>query len=148
MPRRYSDYDLALIRRKMGENIPVPPKPKRRDNEESREQGALIRWWAVKCRAYALPERALFSIPNGGWRSKAGGAILKREGQRNGVSDLFLMTARGGWHGLFIEMKATKGVVSDAQEEFLAEARAQNYCHAVCWSCSDAVFAIERYVNL
>lgn len=46
-------------------------------------------------------------IANEGKRSARNGAALKRMGLRKGFPDLFFPYARGGYHGLFIELKAT-----------------------------------------
>lgn len=150
MPAPKSDYELAIWRRAHGEpDLPLPPKPRKsRRNEESRHQKALIRWWHLKHAEFGLPEFALFSVPNGGWRDPIGASILKDEGQRNGVSDLFLMTARGTWHGLFIEMKAVGGYPSDDQNNFLNVALNQHYMTAICCTWEYAAEQIERYLKL
>lgn len=147
MPRRHTDHDLAMILRRQGHDVPVPPKPRKgRRREESEIQCALIVWWSHACKGYGVPEHMLFSIPNGGWRDPAGAAILKREGQRNGVCDLFLAVRRGPWCGLFVEMKTPVGVVSDEQEAFIADASKQGYATHVCRSFDAAVKVIGDYL--
>lgn len=149
MPRRFTDRDLAIFRSKNGEpDIAIPPKPrKKRGNEESRQQMALIRWWQLKHKEFNLPIFALFSIPNGGWRDPVGASILKKEGQRNGVSDLFLMAARGGSHGMFLEMKCEGGRISDEQHDFAWAATVQGYKVVTAWSYDQAVQEITSYLK-
>ena len=40
--------------------------------------------------------KLIFSIPNGGFRSKRTGARLKRQGMKAGIPDVYLPCARGG----------------------------------------------------
>jgi hypothetical protein len=148
MPRRFSDHELAVFLRAQGHDVVVPPKPrKKRRNEESRHQMALVRWWALKHKEFNLPLCTLFAVPNGGWRDPIGASILKKEGQRNGVSDLFLMSPRGEKHGLFLEMKCEGGVISPDQVDFMNAAKAQGYAVGVAWSYDAAVKMIEEYLS-
>ncbi len=142
-----TDRDLILFRNKHGEDLPVPPKRKPRDNEESRIQMAVIRWWSAKHREFGVPEQLLFAIPNGGRRDVIGAAILKKEGQRNGVSDLMLAVPRAQFHGLFLELKTSTGVLSIAQTGFLADVSTQGYASFACYDYDSAVKLIENYLT-
>lgn len=145
MPR-FTDRDLAIIRNRMGENLPVPAPRPRRSNEESRIQQALIRWWAHRCIEAGLPEFSLFAIPNGHKRGAVVGVILKREGVRPGVSDLFLMAKRGKYAGLFIELKTATGTPSPDQHRFIIAARQQGYMAGAAYGLDDAIRLIEAYL--
>jgi hypothetical protein len=148
MPR-LPDAALWDKMQQLGQNPsgPRPLPPRKRDNEESRSQTDLIVWWHTAHKDFGIPEMLLYSIPNGGWRDPVGAKILKREGQRNGVSDLFLAVPRCEYHGLYVEMKAAKGVVSKEQEEFLKHVTAQGYEAKVCRSYDEAVKEIEGYLG-
>lgn len=61
-------------------------------------------------------------------------AILKGEGMTEGVADLMLALPRGGFHGLFIEMKTPVGSPSPDQREFLELMSSVGYAVAVCKS--------------
>lgn len=75
---------------------------------EDEEQIALFRWAAMM--EWKYPQlRRLYHIPNGGKRTKAEAGIFKAMGVKSGVPDVHLPVARGGYHGLYIEMKRTKG---------------------------------------
>ncbi len=148
MARRYTDADLAKLRNKMGENIPVPKERKKPSNEESRIQVSVINWWRIAHLQFDVPERLLFSIPNGGFRSPVAGAIMKREGARAGTSDLFLAVSRRGRHGLFVEMKRPGGVIAPEQRAFMADASKQGYCACVCYSFDEAVATISNYLTV
>ena len=124
----------------------APPVP-----DEHSEQAALIR--RAFDRAALDPAAAdlglLFAIPNGGDRHPAVAAKLQAEGVQPGVPDLFLPVARHGYHGLFLEMKRTKGgVVSVYQADWHAELRAQGYQVDVCTGMGVAWEILCTYLDL
>lgn len=126
----------------------TPAKPrKKHNNEESRMQQAVIKWWALKHKEFGVPECLLFAIPNGARRDKVVGAILKKEGVRAGVPDLFLAVPRGKWHGAFIEMKIPTGVVSADQLGFIDHAASSGYVAACCRSFDSATATIASYLT-
>jgi hypothetical protein len=89
----------------------------------------------------------MFAIPNGGMRNIGTAIKLKNEGVLAGVADLFLMLPNKTHHGLFIEMKAAKGKISNQQKYFLEQAQAQNYATCVCYSFDEAQAAINNYLH-
>ena len=114
---------------------------------EHQEQCAVISWWALAHRNYALPQFALFAVPNGGARDVITGARLKAEGVRRGTPDLILAAPRSGFHGLFLELKVGSNQPSPEQKEFIAHLEASGYSAAVYWSSEDAIKAIEAYLS-
>jgi len=110
---------------------------------EHDEQVALIQWADSVGGAVGL----LFAIPNGGHRHPAVAGKLKAEGVRAGVPDLFLPVARGGCHGLFIEMKAGKNKPTDGQLAWLDELRSQGYHCAICHGAEEAIDTIQEYME-
>lgn len=114
---------------------------------EHHEQAALIHWTRYMTNEY--PELdLLFAIPNGGQRSAITGARLKAEGVKPGVPDLFLPVARGGYHGLFIEMKAGRNGTTGEQDRWIAELAKQMYFVKVCYSTEEAILTIEDYLMM
>lgn len=110
---------------------------------ESEEQQALMEWATWQKGKY--PELALlFHIANEGKRNPRTGARLKREGMKAGVPDLFLPVARGGSHGLFIEMKAGKNRPTSKQLAWLEALSRQGY--TACW-CTGWEVAAKRIVE-
>lgn len=98
--------------------------------------------------AYPREAAMLFAIPNGGDRNILVAAKLKKEGVRRGVPDMFLALPRGGWHGLFIEMKRRRGgVVSREQREYIEALNAAGYRACVCRGCDEAFEAIRDYLK-
>lgn len=125
--------------------IPVPT--------EHREQAALIAW--AEARAHTVPELALLhAVPNGGKRNVITAKLLKAEGVKAGVPDLFLPVARtSGYgvphHGLFIEMKRRScGAVSGEQEWWIARLRNAGYRVEVCWGWDEARAVLCDYLGI
>ncbi len=114
---------------------------------EHQIQSALIAWWKLQHKAYQLPEFALFAVPNGGARTAATGAILKREGVRKGIPDLLLAAPNKQYHGMFIEMKAGKNGETPEQKKFLDYVAEQGYVPCVSNSWEDAKTKIDSYLR-
>lgn len=104
----------------------------------------------------------LFSIPNGaayggGMKTLKSGARIpvaairanrmKAEGLRPGVPDLMLPVARGGFHGLFIELKTTKGRLSPEQALWIAALRDEGYRAEVAHGLDEAIEVLRGYVS-
>lgn len=114
---------------------------------EEEEQTVVMHWAAMAVGRW--PElRLLFHIPNGGKRSKSEAVRFRAAGVRSGVPDLFLPCSRGGFHGLWIEMKAIGGRVSREQEQWRKELMEQGYMSVVCYGASAAIETIEKYMHL
>ena len=112
---------------------------------EHDEQVALIHW--AKLMQSILPELALLhAIPNGGQRSKATAGKLKAEGVQAGVPDLCLPVARGGYHGLYVEMKWKSNKPSSAQRWWLSKLNEGGYLAVVCYGFDEARATLEGYL--
>ena len=118
---------------------------------EHQEQKTVIDWCFYNQSNY--PELDLIhAIPNG---AMLGGGrigamrmnVLKAEGLRPGVCDLFLPSARGGYFGLYIEMKTSIGRLSENQEEFIAGVEKQGYLCIVAKGADYAIEALEHYLK-
>lgn len=113
---------------------------------EEQEQIVVIHW--AEMFAAGRPELGLlFHIPNGGKRTKSEAARFKAAGVCPGIPDLFLPVARGGYHGLWIEMKAKEGRVSPAQRDMMERLTAQGYRCVVCFSADEAIAKITEYLE-
>ena len=114
---------------------------------EDIEQAQLFAWAQYASGKY--PELALMHhIPNGGKRGKAEAARFKLQGVKAGVPDIFLPCARGGYHGLYIELKRVKGGrVSAAQEDFISALRLQGYKVEVCFGMEQAREVLIEYLE-
>lgn len=121
-------------------SLPVPT--------ESVEQQCLFRWVAYQLGRWPELE-LLYHVPNGGSRKKAEAGRFRAEGVKAGVPDLCLPVARGGYHGLYVEMKRQKGSkTSEEQKEWLAKLEKQGYCVALCKGWEAAAKVISEYLTL
>jgi hypothetical protein len=146
-----NDQQLAELLRRQGHPVTFTPRaPRRKDpraQNESRDQQAVVKWWACVCKSYGLPERALKAFPLQGRRDARNGARMKAEGMRAGTLDMHLSVARGGYHSLWIENKTIKGVVSDEQKEEIAHLTKEGHCVQVCRHPQETIDAIVKYLN-
>lgn len=118
---------------------------------EHDEQAAVINWAFDNMAEY--PELDLLhAIPNGAMLG--GGRIgamrmnyLKAEGLRPGVCDLFLPVARGGYFGLYIEMKTDTGTLSENQKEFIRAVQEQGFMALTARGRWVAIEALEKYMK-
>jgi hypothetical protein len=115
---------------------------------EAQEQQALFRW--AQCQSGRYPEWALlYHVPNGGSRNHLEARALKRGGVKPGVPDLCLPVARGGFHGLYIELKRVEGGrVTELQSGWMDSLLAQGYRVAVCKGWENAAALILEYLDL
>lgn len=129
----------------------ITPEQLAANPSEHSQQTALFCWAAQH--SLIIPElRLLFAIPNGGLRDKVTASRLKAEGVRSGVPDIFWPVAARMpshvsiyYHGLFIEMKAAKGRVSEAQTQWVKDLEGQGYACATVYAYHFARDVILNY---
>ena len=119
--------------------------------EEAQQQAIVVQW--ARSMAMYQPQKypflgLLHASLNGVPLTVVQRSIAKGQGQLNGVCDLLLPVARQGYHGLFIEMKSKKGVLSPDQKEFIKNVVACGYKADVCYSANDAIEVIDGYYEL
>ena len=114
---------------------------------EGEEQATLFSW--ARMQSWKWPELELmYHIPNGGKRTKSEAARFKAEGVKSGVPDIFLPVARGGYHGLYIELKRLRGnSATENQNEWIERLREQGYRAEVCKGWEAASRAITAYME-
>lgn len=109
---------------------------------ESQEQRQLIQWCRTDPRY-----QYLFHIPNetvGG----QGWLVRNRQmGVKAGVPDLFYPVPARGYHGLFIEMKADKGRVSEQQKRWIKALETFGYRCVVAHGWEEARRELEWYAR-
>lgn len=135
-------------------------RPSRRRLAESLQQQALIQtaWLHRKHPVYGVIDAALVAVPNGAdcaqrWNDVSGEwdspnrRRLLAEGLRPGFPDLVLFVARGGYHGLVLEMKSDTGRLSDKQAERRETLAAEGYYWTLARSESAAWAVLCRYID-
>ena len=111
---------------------------------EHEEQKNVVTWFDLQ---YPAIKGRLFAVPNGSNKSMATAAKFKAEGLRSGVPDLMLPVARGGFHGLFIEMKRVKNSrLSPEQDDWLTFLAKEGYMVVVCKGFEPAKQTIDAYL--
>ena len=93
-----------------------------------------------------------FAVPNGA--AMGGGKVgairantLKAEGLRPGTPDLVIPSPRGGYFGVFLEMKTKTGKLSENQSQFLEQAKKYGYYCVVAYGADEAIQHLESYLN-
>ena len=128
---------------------------------EHQEQVSYISWFKRQYPKYA---KAIFSNPNGadisghstkGLSIKTVKAIkmnkMKKEGFKPGVSDVQLTVSRGGYHGLWVEMKRSNGKEKDVSDDQAAHIELmQELGHMAEWAAGadEAIKITKKYMTL
>jgi hypothetical protein len=121
-------------------------------SREHEAQAAVIRW--ARSMELISPSLALlFAIPNAAKRSPGLAAMMKAEGLKAGVPDLFLPVPRvnNAGHrvpGLFVEMKVRPNRVTAAQAQWIADLRERGYRVEICWSAVEAIEVLKSYLGI
>lgn len=113
---------------------------------EDEEQSYIFNWSSLNTNKY--PDLVLmYHIPNEGKRSYREGAKQKSIGLKKGVPDICLPVARGKYHGLYIELKALDGKLTDNQQKWIDNLNAVGFRACVCYGAKAAIAEIEKYLN-
>lgn len=110
------------------------PKTRSHSSPEGRIQAECFAWFWNEFPQF---RKTMFHVPNENDRADANaiqGAIRKSLGVVAGVADLLFLVARGGYHGLCIEMKDEHGTQKPAQKEWQAIIERQKYKYVICRS--------------
>ena len=116
-------------------------------SSEDNEQSMLFQWAEIA--ALTCPElRLMYHVPNEGKRSVSTGSRLKKLGLKAGVPDIVLPVARGGYHGLYIEMKYGRNTLTDNQRQWMDALKKAGHLTAVCYSFMEANDVILGYLGM
>lgn len=142
-------YQRLLKREEAKEQGDVKTKTARRKprHRESELQRHCVAWFRSQYREYKL---VLFAVPNGGHRDATEAKIMQAEGVTPGVADLLLLVARGGYHGLCIEMKvaSSSSRQSPRQREWQQAIESQGYRYVVARSLDEFRQVVNEYMSM
>lgn len=93
-------------------------------SEDRIQQDCYMWFWNT----YPELRGLLFSVPNGGYRRKKEGKLLKATGLVSGVSDLIFLYQGKAY---LIEMKTAVGYMSSNQKEWMAKVQKQGFLYFV-----------------
>ena len=121
---------------------------------EHQHQIALINWArrsplapATDIKSGSMIADYLLAIPNGGRRNVREAVRLKAEGVKPGVSDLLLPLRRGGYAGLWLELKAPGNKPTKDQAEWIDRMNAAGYFAAWRDDWASAAELIFNYLE-
>ena len=104
--------------------------------------------WAKLYRHNGQPlSELIHHSPNGGQRHIVTATRFKAMGTLAGFPDLFVFIARGGFNGLFIELKKPKGRVSAIQQQRIDALNEQGYRAVVCYGFDESIKTITDYLE-
>jgi hypothetical protein len=95
-------------------------------------------------------------LPNILWSASISGVNLpkptavkiKSMGYKRGLPDIMIFEPRGGYHGLFIEMKRKGGKPTEEQKWFIEELNRRGYKAVICYGFQEAIEVVEEYLKL
>lgn len=108
---------------------------------ESDDQITVIEW----CKLHGI---LVNHTANEGKRTPWQGNKLKKMGLSKGFPDISILEPRGKYHGLYIEMKRKGNKPTTEQIEWLRNLKSKGYATGLCYSASDAIALIEKYINI
>lgn len=90
----------------------------------------------------------MFSIDHGVKLHIKSAVNLKARGVAAGIPDVCLPVPRGGYAGLWIELKSRHGELSSSQRSWREILESYGHMYVVARALGDAVQAITQYLNL
>ena len=110
--------------------------------KEHNTQVSCVTWFRLQ-----YPKYLIYAIPNGGQRNVIVAFKLKAEGVLSGIPDLHIPIAKGGFHGLYIELKTGKNKPTENQLTIMQKLMNEGYLCVVCYSFEEFKMAVENYLN-
>lgn len=113
---------------------------------ESIEQRSFVAWANAMTWKYPALSR-LFAVPNAGKRGKAHAGIMKAEGMKAGVPDLWLPQPVAPFHGLVMETKIAPNKPTKEQRSWIEYLHGAGYAVCVCYGFDGLKSATLSYLE-
>lgn len=110
-------------------------------------QAAVVQYCDIKkIPIFAIPNAQKLSFLD---RKKAAIAMqkLKKIGLKSGAPDLFIPVPSWQYHGMFIELKTSKGKLTAEQKEWLGILSSKGYYAICCYSIDESINQIDQYLK-
>lgn len=91
--------------------------------------------------------KLMYHPANEGKRTQAAGARLKRQGLKNGVSDICLPVRNGTYSNLYVELKVGKNKPTPDQIEFVEDINRFGGFGLIVYGSDNAIQVIETYIK-
>jgi hypothetical protein len=123
-------------------------KTRKREYPESVMQREFIAWTRFQITKSKFEGIELtYAIPNAGKMTLQAGQRARSEGLTAGVPDVCVPVPKSGYGALYIEFKAGKAGLNEAQQDY--QPRLADYnAVAICRSCEDAISVVKYYYSL
>lgn len=111
-------------------------------NPETNLQIACVKWFRLQ-----HSSKVLFMITNDNAKTARQGALDKARGLLKGMPDVMIAEPTAQYAGLFIEFKAGKGKLSDAQAIMGLNLQASGYSVKAVRSIDEFIEVVNEYLN-
>ena len=115
---------------------------------EDRLQISCVSWFKMQHKGKLITSFPAGYVFSGNATKRAiTGKRMKDMGYMNGCPDILIPHPNRFYHGLFIEMKTSKGVVSPSQKEAIRKLENNGYKCEVCRSIDSFMEIVNEYFN-
>lgn len=111
---------------------------------ESQIQSGCVLWFRYQ---HQPSSKFLISVPNGGYRGKKTGGLMKKEGAMAGAPDLILFCPRGHQLPMFLEAKTETGRLRPEQKQFRDQVVSAGYRYEVFRSLEQFSILVDAYLG-
>jgi len=109
---------------------------------ETALQIACVEWFR-----YQYPQYVIYMNCNDGLKTKRQGQLDKARGLGPGIPDLFIAQSSKGYHGLYIELKTSKGQLTEKQVDMAIRLTEAGYLVVTARSIDRFMDIVNEYLN-